>query len=302
MNLFKNALVYRLNRNLPFVAAELQEQMEHFRFTPTGAQDMSKSGWVSPLVDGSDSLVHEVNGQLLLKIRKEEKLMPEAVLKKAVAEKVAKLESERGEKTKKAERDSLKDEVLHEMLPRAFTRDSFTQIWVDTKSGLITVDASSAKKAEDALALLRKSLGSLPVKPVAYMNGISPTLTAWLKGAHGRGDFSIGSRATLHGVDSEVVSVKDIDLQGEDVMAHIDSGMFVNSLDLSWQDKVTFRLSADGSIKQIKVLDILTEKLADAAGESEAAESDFIIFTEEFAAMLSHLASVMGGEDRDERV
>lgn len=303
MNLFKNALVYRLNRNLPFVAAELQEQMEQFRFTGVGAQDMAKSGWVPALVDGTDNLVHEVNGHLLLKIRKEEKLLPAAVLRKAVAEKVAKLESEQSRKLKKTEKDSVKDEVLHSLLsglPKGFTRDTFTQIWIDTKSGLITVYASSAKKAEDALALLRKSLGSLPVTPVAYIESIPLTMTAWLKGADSLGDFSIGSRAVLHGADSEVVTVKDIDLQGEDVMAHIESGMFVNSIDLSWQDKISFRLSGDGAIKQIKVLAIIQDKAADHAGESDSAETDFLIFTEEFAAMLSHLASVMGGEDRHE--
>lgn len=300
MNFFKNAQVYRLNKNIPLVAAELQKQMESFTFSPVGSQDMAKSGWVPALVDGTDNLVHEVNGQLLLKIRKEEKILPAAVMRKAVTEKVAKLEEEQSRKLKKTEKDSIKDDVLHTLLPRAFTKDDFTQIWIDTKSGLITVDASSAKKAEDGLALLRKSLGSLPVTPVGYAESIAFTITAWLKGADGRGDFTIGSRAALHGPESEVVTVKDIDLQGDDVMAHIESGMFVRSMDLVWQEKISFRLSDDGAIKQIKMLDLIQDKAAEHAGESDSAETDFLIFTEEFAAMLSHLAAVLGGEERHE--
>lgn len=300
MNFMKNAMVYRLNRNVPFDAADLQKKMEQFAFTPVGSQDMTKAGWVSPLVADSEMLVHEVSGHLLLKIRRQEKTIPAAYLKEQIAEKVSKLESEQSRKLKKTEKDSIKDEVLHSLLPRAFTKDSFTQIWIDSNSGLIIVDASSARKAEDALALLRKSLGSLPVTPVSYIESVPLTMTAWLKGADSLGDFSIGSRAVLHGADSEVVTVKDIDLQGEDVMAHIESGMFVNSIDVSWQDKISFRLLGDGAVKQIKMLDIIQDKAAERTGESDSAENDFLIFTEEFSAMLSHLSSVMGGECRDE--
>jgi recombination associated protein RdgC len=80
------------------------------------------------------------------------------VIKQALEAKILKLEADQGRKLKKTEKDSLKDEVLHSLLPRAFSRFSQTMMWIDTVNGLIMVDCASAKKAEDTLALLRKTL------------------------------------------------------------------------------------------------------------------------------------------------
>lgn len=78
MNFFKNALIYRLSRDITIVEehtiADLADKLEPFRFSPCGSQDMAKSGWVSPLGQYSDQLFHFVSGQLLLVIRREEKI------------------------------------------------------------------------------------------------------------------------------------------------------------------------------------------------------------------------------------
>ena len=67
MNFFKNALIYRLSRDITIVEehtiADLADKLEPFRFSPCGSQDMAKSGWVSPLGQYSDQLFHFVSGQ-----------------------------------------------------------------------------------------------------------------------------------------------------------------------------------------------------------------------------------------------
>ncbi|MBL1494841.1 recombination-associated protein RdgC, partial [Klebsiella pneumoniae] len=79
------------------------------------------------------------------------------------------------------EKDALRDEVLHSLLPRAFSRNIITRIWVNTTDHLVIVDASSARSAEDALALLRKTLGSLPVVPLSMEEPVELTMTEWVR-------------------------------------------------------------------------------------------------------------------------
>lgn len=300
MNFFKNALVYRLNRNVPFDAAELQKQMESFRFTPVGSQDVSKSGWVPALVDDTDNLVHEVNGQLLLKIRKEEKILPASVLSKAVAEKVAKLEADQARKLKKAERDSIKDEVLHSLLPRAFTKDAFTQIWIDTHSGLIVVDAASATRAEDALALLRKTIGSLPVVPLTLESPIELSITEWVKSGDVPAGFSLGDSATLKAVleDGGVLKSKKQDLVSDEIRNHLDAGKLVTELALDWSERIQFTLTDAAAIKRIHFSDVLTQQNDDIDREDAAqrADADWLLMTGELSALISQLVVALGGE------
>lgn len=156
---FKNLMVYRLSREISLRAEEMEKQLASMAFTPCGSQDMAKMGWVPPMGSHSDALTHVANGQIVICARKEEKILPSPVIKQALEAKIAKLEAEQARKLKKTEKDSLKDEVLHSLLPRAFSRFSQTMMWIDTVNGLIMVDCASAKKAEDTLALLRKSLG-----------------------------------------------------------------------------------------------------------------------------------------------
>ena len=300
MKFFKNALVYRLNRDLAFSAEEMQPQLEAFRFSPVGSQDVSRTGWVSPLVDDSDMLVHDVGGQLLLKIRKEEKILPAAVIAKGVAEKVAKLEAEQSRKLKKTERDSIKDEVLHSLLPRAFTKDSFTQIWIDTKNSLIIVDAASARKAEDALALLRKTLGSLPVVPLTLESPIELTLTEWVRAGDLPAGFALGDRATLKAVleDGGVLKSQKQDLVSDEIATHIAAGKLVTELALDWQERIQFTLTDAAAIKRIRFSDVLTQQNDDIDREDVAqrADADWLLMTGELSALIGDLVAALGGE------
>ena len=150
----------------------LETQLEACAFTPCGSQDISRFGWVKPLGKFGSTLTHSAAGHILLCARKEEKMLPGSVVKEMLAEKVEAIEFEQGRALKKKEKEALKEEIMHTLLPRAFSRTSQTFAWINPADNLMVVDAGSAKKADDLLALLRKSIGTLPVmvETTAAMN------------------------------------------------------------------------------------------------------------------------------------
>ena len=66
-------------------------------------------GWVPPLGEESGPLVHAAAGRLLLRMRREEKLLPAAVVREQLQERIAAIESAQGRVVYRRERLSLKD-------------------------------------------------------------------------------------------------------------------------------------------------------------------------------------------------
>lgn len=297
---FKNLMVYRLSRDVSLRAEEMEKQLAPLSLTPCGSQDMAKTGWVPPMGSKSDALTHVNNGQIIICARKEEKILPTPVLKQALEAKISRLEADQARKLRKTEKDALKDEVLHSLLPRAFSRFSQTMMWIDTVNGLIMVDCASAKKAEDTLALLRKSLGSLPVIPLTLENPIELTLTEWVRSGTVAQGFQLLDEAELKALldDGGVIRCKKQDLVSDEITTHIEAGKVVTKLVLDWQQRIQFMLCDDASIKRLKFADELRDQNDDIDRDDFAQRfnADSILMTGELAALIQNLVEALGGE------
>ncbi len=293
---FKNIFIYRLSREVSWDTAEVNAALSKFVFTPCGSQDMAKAGWTSVL---GDNLTHEYQGFLLIQHKREEKILPSQVLKEELQKKILTLEEEQDRKLKKTEKDSLKDEVLHSLLPRAFTRKSLAKILIDRSNHLVFVEASSAKKAEDQLALLRKSLGSLPVIPFTPREPLEITMTEWFKNGFPAG-FTAGEDATLKGLldNGGAVRCNKVDLQSDEIMSHIEAGKVATTVAINWMDRASFRVNDDMSIKALTFCDDLYDQNDDIDREDVAQrfDADFVLFTGELSALFNALVEAIGGE------
>lgn len=297
---FKNILVYRLNKEIALSMDELEQQLTSLAFTPCSSQDMTRTGWVSPMGDRGEALIHVAGKQVMMCARKEDKILPATVIKQALQDKVEKLEGEQGRKLKKTEKATLKDEVVHTLLPRAFSKFSQTFIWLDLEKQLVIVDSGSAKRAEDNLALLRKTLGSLPVVPLNFNESVELKMTEWVRSGELPAGFTLMDEAELKAVLDEggVIRCKKQELVSDEIATHIEAGKFVTKLSVDWEDRLQFMLCDDGSIKRIKFSETLREQNddIDKADFAQRFDADFILMTGELSALIQRVTEVLGGE------
>lgn len=297
---FKNLMIYRLNQEFKLSVDKLEKQLATLAYSPCTSQDIMKMGWASPMGSHSEALIHTVNNQILLCVQKEEKLLPAQVIKQELEAKIKKIESVQARKLKKSEKDPLKDEVLHALLPRAFSKISNTYIWLDITNNLIIVDAASTKRAEDNLAFLRKTLGSLPVVPLSYQNPIELTLTEWVRSGKPANGFSLMDEAELKAPVEEdgVIRCKKQDLFCDEIIAHIEAKKRVTKLALDWEERIQFILSDDGTIKRLKFSDLIKEQNddIDKTDFAQRFDADYILMTNEISALIKCLIDVLDAE------
>ncbi len=297
---FKNLQLYRFTSPFEHSADELEQKLQDFSFQPCGKRDENRYGWVPPMGPGFEQLCHSANGFMMVCARKEEKLLPAAVVKELVNDKVEAIELQEDRKVYRKERDAIKEDVIYDCLPRAFTRSSRTYAYIDPKSGWVVVDASSAKKAEELCSLLRESLGSLPVIPPQVSESPQVIMTQWLRGEELPDDLSLKDECELRepGDEGGIIRCKRQDLEAEEIANHLDAGKQAYKLSIEWDDCFSAILAEDLTLKRLKFSDELVSEAEDAGSNDAAAsfDADFALMTMTLNRFLPGLLAYFGGE------
>lgn len=297
---FKNLALYRFTEAFTPTAEQLEETLGARRFAPCGSMELATAGWHPPLRRDDLPLVHAAGGYLMISLLKEEKILPASVVNEALEERAEEIEARRGTPVGRKERRDLRDEVFNSLLPRAFSHTRRTYAYIDPRGGWLVVDSASAKKAEELVSLLRQTLGSLPVAPIATQARPPAVMTGWLLEQDLPSDVVIEDECELRSPDEEggIVRCRRQDLSAPEIRNHIDAGKEVMRLAVSWNDRLGFTLDDGLGIKKLRFLDVIQEQAAeiDASDEMERFDADFAIMTLELSQFLARLVELFGGD------
>jgi len=244
--------------------------------------------------------VHATSGRYLLCMRREEKLLPATVVREQLETKIAEIEKEQARRVYRKERLSLKDEIIQDCLPRAFSRSTLCYAMIDQARNWIMVDAASASRAEELLNLLRDCIGSFPVILPQVNNAPTATMTSWLVSGRLPEGFTLGTDCELRepGEEGGVVRCRGVDLLSEEVEVHLNAGKQASRLALEWEDRLSLVLSEDLVVRRMKFADELIKANDEIAEADPLArlDADFVLLGEALSELQERVIALFGGE------
>lgn len=296
---FRNLSVYRLPQGWSMSAAEIEQHLTQRCLMPCGRFDMRSRGWTQ--VGDTERYVYTINGQHLIALGVDEKVLPAAVIRQATAERAKETAAEQGYPVGRRQMRELKAKITEELRGRAVTRKRVTRAWIDPVKNWLVVDAASAARAEELVENLRDAVGSLQMTPLDTERSPASVLTSWVMLGDAPQSFSIDDDLELQAADQSKPTIRYVRhaLDGKQIRDHIQAGMFATRLGLTWRDRVSFVLNEKLQIRRVEFLHVESGKPDDSAARSAAEQfdADFTLMTGEFGELLADLVAAIGGTD-----
>src|SRR5688572_22408209 len=292
---FRNLTLFRFPTTTKL--DELNTGLGECLLKPVGPLELSSRGFISPFGRGDDELSHTRGDATWLAVGGEDKILPGSVVNDMLAKKLAETEQKEGRKPGGRTRKRIKDELITDLLPRAFVKPSRTDALIDLGHGVVAVDTSSRKSGENVVSEIRRALGSFPALPLNAEIAPRTVLTGWVAGEEMPEGLSLGDECELRDPIDQgaVVKVQRMELQSEEITKHLESGKQVTRLALTLDDHVSFVLGEDLVVRKFKLLDGAVDELESTEREDLRAELDarFVLMAGEFKRLFTVLEGAL---------
>ena len=273
---FRNLSFFRFPAALNKSFDQLDDALADCRLKPVGPLEAMSRGFISPFGRDEPVLSHRIGHAIWLTLGGEDRLLPMAVVNDALGKKIAAIENSDGRKLGGRARKRLKEDLVHELLPKAFIKPTRLDGFLDLQQGVVVIDTSSRKAAESFVSELRHALGSFPAVPLNVEASARVMLTGWIAGEPLPDGLSLGDECELRdpGDRGAVVRCTRQDLAGEEIAKHLESGKQVTRLALTLSDHLSFVLGDDLIVRKLKFLEGAVESLDGSERDSLQAELD----------------------------
>ena len=272
-------------------------------FRPCGPTERRTSGWVPPRGVEHGPLLESVAGQWLMTLMSESRQLPASAVRAELDLRLDAVEAQIGRRPRGKAKREMKEQVEHELLPRAFTRKSAVTVWIDPRSRMLVLGTPSAKGADLVVAeLLTVFEDRLPLAPLHTAQSPAGAMAAWLGARQAPAGFTIDLECELHQGDDSRATVKYTrhTLDTDEVALHLQQGKMPAYLAMTWADRVSFVLTDDLKIKRVKFLDVEsvpgTGTGTATDGQDDAFDANAALATGELSQLMGDLLDALGGE------
>lgn len=328
-SLFRSLTAYRMTSDVPLLSdlAGLNEQLaKNPERLPTFSQ-LSAHGWRPTLAtrryeqdqegmdpefleeeEGDRRFVNAPDGRanslIHLEMIKWERQVPNWEVRNRMRERIDKLELNEKRKVYKKERDQIKDEVVKDVMIKAFVKASTINVLILPDHRLILIDNASARKCEDVLSMLREATNGLPVRPITTRIEPCVTMTDWLKNKKATNGFKLLDGLIMQDDEKGKVMMVNQDVTDDVVIDHIGHGLQATKLALA-HDEIYFVLEQVNNassfvIRKLYHSDLVADQFYAANGEGADPITEnnglHILQAESLRKLVTNLTEALGGE------
>ena len=247
---FKHLIVYKFTQ--PFQLPEAFETLVKGHSIGSFAPGQKQLMGFDELSEGLFSI--NTSDYVFFAIKQGDKLIPASEISLEVKLRKALFTQQFLLKPNREDIAGMKEAAIEKLLHRAFAKYTTVLMCIDKRNQRIYCNASSYATAENALAFLRKMLGSLPIVPLRSASDLSKTMTSWLADPHSLKQFELGSRVGLSSLDgcSSIAIADDADCCNPELDTAIAVGKLVTQVQLSSEQFSNFMLFSDLRITGLK--------------------------------------------------
>lgn len=297
MSWFKNITLLTLPDDFDIGLPELEHALASRPLRSPGPLEMETRGFVSPFARDDAAMTHGSDGATLFCLGEDSRLLPASVFNEAVADRIKDHEAKTGRKPGKRLRNQFREEVLGELLPRAFVKYSRAPAYLDLRRNLLVVDSASDSAAEAVATALRDALGSFPARPLFCEASATLLMSEWLIAGRLPDGFEFGDECELKDPSDHamVARFRNHDLTAEEVVEHARCGKQVTQLGLIFDGRIGFVLDAKLKLRKLRFLDVVAEQIdaQDGADADQILDAEFTLMSLELRRLIARIDEVL---------